>query len=343
MPSKTPSLPVLLTLLILLLTQTSSAEDLCSPEVATKCQVEKPALCKSMGQSCDGEGKCICQWTCTKTGDILNWTDPLCMFDCDLDGFPNCAKLIPDCDDKNPQINQGQEEICADKIDNDCNPHTKDDKDCATTTTQDSTTTTLAPEETTTTTAGLETTISQMTTTFPPIPTTTIALDYETQTSSTTTTTINELTSSNPAIDSPAMPELFYPALIITLLSVVFALSRMRDSGPPVFIEPASLKFFIDNGALKKYKLVYTLPIAIELYPKLNGLKSVKTVKLDATDELKASKMALDHGLTILDAKTVVAAQKKNVNKIILLYDLPQKLKDEIKPLKLSLTQDETH
>jgi hypothetical protein len=47
-------------------------------------------------------------------------------FDADGDLFSTCATPTPDCDDTDPGVNPGADEVCGDAVDNDCDPATPD-------------------------------------------------------------------------------------------------------------------------------------------------------------------------------------------------------------------------
>ena len=109
-----------------------------------------------------------------------------------------------------------------------------------------------------------------------------------------------------------------------------------------IFIEPTSLKFFLNNGAIHKYKRVLTLPLGGELYPELKNMSIVKIVEIGAKEEEYILKLKQEYELSDEVAKSVACAQKKKAKKLVMLYDLPDELKQKLKHLEIALTEDET-
>ncbi len=106
----------------------------CSPEC------ESWQICNYEGVCVSNIGYCSTSADCPPDRAICNANTHLCepdnniqftCIDLDRDGYGPYCDLGPDCDDSNPYINPGMEEVCGDELDNNCNSYTDERCSCS--------------------------------------------------------------------------------------------------------------------------------------------------------------------------------------------------------------------
>jgi hypothetical protein len=109
-----------------------------------------------------------------------------------------------------------------------------------------------------------------------------------------------------------------------------------------VFVTTDALDFMIQEDILSKYKNVYVLSEAGLHHPDLRYEGKIHVVSLTDGELEKSEELKSEYDLPEDVAESVVAARKIKAKKLIVLREISMDLKDKVKPIEVSLAEDET-